>query len=142
MDFERVRRSAYAYALKRGFAPEQAEDFAQDVCLERHKGRVQPLKYHFADHARMWRVRGGGYVDSIQNYSKIYDCTDLEALQQWRAIESWPITKIERVVVLLIARFGLKKEDVAYLLKITPARVSQLIGKIKLRMAGNKVGNV
>lgn len=126
---------AYAYARVRGVPHQICEDFAQDVSIELFKGRDRPMRDFFADHARMWAARGGGkHVElaaSNENLLKGH-----EELEQWRFVERMDLKPRERLILLLLARFGLSQSEVGYLLNLHESRISQIVDLIRKKYTG------
>lgn len=146
----------FVYAIKKGVRHEQAEDFAQVGMLEdfqRHPNPPRQLRWIWVDFLRetvAGRTSTQCFSQRLAIAEPVYPKTQaaLDSLSgAYETSESMDehlkgLPLYERVVTVLILKWGLDQKEVAHVFGISQSRMSQIVKRIVERFEGTtQVGN-
>ncbi len=131
----------YWYAIRNGSGPEQAEDFAQDASLAEFNGRRTRLHFLWVDFLRAnvaGRTEAKSYderrrfLETISMTPETAVATPTHETLSTKLLRE--MTTTERVLVILITKWGLTAREGSEVLGVSEARGSQILKALRKRL--------
>lgn len=136
-------RHLYNHGRRLGLSHQEAEDFAQEASLKIHLGRIPKFEWLLADFLRQTRgssrSKTGLLKQSLDGSLRRGQMEDdpeqsIEALADVQLVSVPKLSRWERAIVVLHAKWGLTFAEIGEVFGLTEAGVSFITRKIRKRI--------